>query len=434
MAPDFRYLIGYLGLEAPQWLGLFKTFGLLVALSFIAAAASTASELKRKEKEGIFPAEETIIVVGKKTPAWVMLLHALLGFVLGAKIGGLIGRAAEVMPDPLSYLFSPEGSFAGGILGALLLGGLKWNESRKTALPEPKKMRVLVRPHERITEIVTIAAVGGFAGAKIFNAFESWDQFIQDPASILASSGFTFYGGLITAAVALYFYARKRKWDFRQLCDATAPGLILAYGIGRLGCQFAGDGDWGIINSAYVTNAGGQLEQAANPGAYRQMLLASPEFARDQAANNGTPVAKWVTAPGALPRWAVAQNYPQNVNNIGVPLQSCSGDYCSVLPVAVFPTPIYEAIMGIGIFFLLWRLRRRLRRPLQLFGIYLVLNGLERFSIEQIRVNYKYDWGALHPSQAEIIAVCLMIAGGVILAFYRPKKVLPSAPKVKVLA
>ena len=433
MFPDFRYLLGYFGLEAPQWLGLFKTFGLLVALSFIAAAAATASELKRKEREGIFLPEEEVITVGKKTPAWAILLQALLGFVLGAKIGGLIGHASEVMPDPLSYLFSADGSFAGGIIGALLLGGMKWRDGKKQELPEPRKMRVVIRPHERITEIVTIAAVGGFAGAKIFNAFESWEQFLQNPASILASSGFTFYGGLITATVALYFYARRRKWDFRQLCDATAPALILAYGIGRLGCQLAGDGDWGIMNSAYITAPNGQLERAAGPDNYRQALLGSPEFARDQAANNGVPIAKWLPAPAGLPTWAVAMNYPKNVNNIGVKLPDCTGDYCSVLPVSVFPTPVYEAIMGVGIFFLLWGLRKRIRRPLHLFGIYMILNGLERFCIEQIRVNYKYDWGALHPSQAEIIAVCLMIAGGAILLFYRPRKVLPAAPKAEVL-
>ena len=415
-------------MEAPQWLGLFKTFGLLVALSFIAAATATASELKRKEREGIFLPETEIITVGQKTPLWKILLQAVLGFILGAKIGGIIGQASRVMPDPLSYLFSGEGSFLGGILGAALLGGLKWREGKKTELPTPEKRRLVIRPHERITEIVTIAAVGGFAGAKIFNAFESWDQFIQDPASILASSGFTFYGGLITATLALYFYARKRKWDFKQLCDAAAPGLILAYGIGRLGCQLAGDGDWGIMNSAYITAPNGQLERTADPNAYRQALSSAPGFARDQAANNGVPLAKWLPAPAGLPRWAVAMNYPKNVNNIGVSLPNCSGDYCSVLPVAVYPTPVYEAIMGIGIFFVLWALRKRIRRPLHLFGIYLILNGLERFSIEQIRVNYKYDWGALHPSQAEIIAICLMIAGAAILLFYRPKKVLPAVP------
>lgn len=52
-----------------------------------------------------------------------------------------------------------------------------------------------------------------------------------------------------------------------------------------------------------------------------------------------------------------------------------------------------------------------------MFGIYLVLNGLERFFIEKIRVNYKYDWGFIHPTQAEIISMGLTIAG-IILIIY----------------
>ena len=34
------------------------------------------------------------------------------------------------------------------------------------------------------------------------------------------------------------------------MLDAVSPALMLAYGIGRLGCHFSGDGDWGIKNTA----------------------------------------------------------------------------------------------------------------------------------------------------------------------------------------
>lgn len=55
-----------------------------------------------------------------------------------------------------------------------------------------------------------IAALGGFTGAKIFNAMETWDDFIKDPiASLISSSGLTFYGGLIVATFALWYFSRK---------------------------------------------------------------------------------------------------------------------------------------------------------------------------------------------------------------------------------
>lgn len=425
MFPDFRYLVAALGIDPPQWLGLFKTFGLLVALAFIAAATTLGMELRRKEAEGLFKADLEEVTVGKKAAPVQVLINTVLAFLLGYKIGGIVTDYDRVMPDAMSYLFSGSGNLLVGLLAAAANLYVVWRDNQKLRNVTPQVKKRIVHPHDRMSQILTVAAVAGFAGAKIFNAFESWDNFIANPASLLASAGFTFYGGLIVAAIAMYFYVRKRGWDFRHFCDATAPGLILAYGIGRLGCQFAGDGDWGIINSAYVTAADGSLQRTEQPQDYKILLQAAPGFARDQAANDSI-TAKFLPAPAGLPRWAVAMNYPKNVNNIGVPLRDCQGDYCAVLPVAVFPTPIYESVMGIGIFLLLWALRKRIRRPLHLFGLYLVLNGLERFMVEGIRVNYKYDWGALHPSQAEIIAVCLTLGGAVILLFYRPKPALPA--------
>ena len=84
----------------------------------------------------------------------------------------------------------------------------------------------------------------------------------------------------------------------------------------------------------------------------------------------------------------------------------------------------YEAIVCIGILFpFLWAVRKRFTQPLHLFGLYLIVNGLERFFVEKIRVNYKYDWGFIHPTQAEIISTCLVLIGIGILLFYKKKNV-----------
>ena len=55
--------------------------------------------------------------------------------------------------------------------------------------------------------------------------------------------------------------------------------------------------------------------------------------------------------------------------------------------------------------------------PLTMFSIYLILNGAERFLIEQIRVNSQYDWGFIKPTQAEILAVCIALCGLLLFAF-----------------
>ncbi len=394
----------------------------MVATAFIAAAYVLVSELKRKEKMGLLSPTLRSYEVGRPASANELLVSALLGFFLGYKIGGLFGHWAEITPNPMGYLFSIKGNFIAGIIGALVIGYAKYVDKKKQELPEPQMKKELVYPHQRITEIVVMAAFGGLVGAKVFNAFESWDDFVRDPAgSLLSSSGLTFYGGLIVATAILYYYSRKHKFSFRHLCDAAAPALMLAYGIGRFGCQFAGDGDWGIFNSAYITEPDGMLKVATAPE-YRQKLSEdSLYFVSNFGSIEQVPQAR-AEAPGWLPRWLFGMNYPHNVNNDGVPIAGCMGQYCAVLPVAVFPTPLYEAFTCIGLFLLIWAVRRRFKYPLHLFGFYLILNGLERFFVEKIRVNYKYDLGFIHPTQAEIISTLLVIAGLCILLFYKPAK------------
>jgi hypothetical protein len=34
---------------------------------------------------------------------------------------------------------------------------------------------------------------------------------------------------------------------------------MIAYAIGRIGCQVSGDGDWGILNSAYISTPEGKV-------------------------------------------------------------------------------------------------------------------------------------------------------------------------------
>jgi phosphatidylglycerol:prolipoprotein diacylglycerol transferase len=105
-------------------------------------------------------------------------------------------------------------------------------------------------------------------------------------------------------------------------------------------------------------------------------------------------------------------------------IPGCVGNYCAVLPVSVYPTALYEAIVCIFILFpFLWMMRKRFTQPLHIFGLYLIVNGLERFFVEKIRVNYKYDWGFIHPTQAEIISTCLVLIGIGILLLYKKKNV-----------
>lgn len=279
----------------------------------------------------------------------------------------------------------------------------------------------LVYPHQRAGNIIMLAMIGGIIGAKIFNAFETWDNFMKDPVgNLFSGGGLTFYGGLIVAGSILIYYTRKHNIDIRHFADAVAPALMLAYGIGRLGCHFSGDGDWGIFNSAYTTLSDGSLK-AGSIKDYHQVLNNTAAYFTSNYGSLDNVRHLYAPAPAWLPQWLLANNFKHNVIDEGLTLSGCAGTHCSILPLAVFPTSFYEAITCILLFVLIWRVRKRFKYPLHLFGFYLILNGIERFFIEKIRVNYKYDWGFIHPTQAEIISAILVLAGIGIIIFYRKK-------------
>ncbi len=412
MYPDFQYLLHAItGADMPGWLSLFKTFGFLVALSFLGAAWATSRELKRKAQLGLLHPEIQEVEIGRPASTSDLIISALTGFIIGFKVVGIYGHFEEVSPDPMGYLFSSHGNWLAGIVGAAIMGYLRYAEKKKQQLPEPQIKKITVYPHELITEIVVVAAVAGLIGAKVFNALETWDDFIKDPIrSLTSSSGLTFLGGLIMATLAFYYYARKHKIPFAHLCDAAAPGIMLAYGLGRLGCHFSGDGDWGIYNTAYMANPDGTM---------RATTAADSVYVNHIVTNQPHTM---VQAPSWLPDWVFGMVYPHNVGHEGMAIQNCTGDYCTVLPVSVFPTSVYEAITCVALFGVLWLLRKRFTRTLQMFGTYLILAGIERFLVELIRVNTKYDLGFIKPTQAEILSVILVLTGATLLLFYKDKK------------
>src|SRR5262249_26885905 len=120
-------------------------------------------------------------------------------------------------------------------------------------------------------------------------------------------------------------------------------------------------------------------------------------------------------APAGLPVWMVAYPYPNNVNKDGIKIAGCDEEHCRALPVPVFPTPLYETIVCTLLFIVLWSVRKRITTPGLMFGIYLILTGLERFMVELIRVNNTYSIFGLNPTQAEIISLSLVLAGIVLI-------------------
>jgi phosphatidylglycerol:prolipoprotein diacylglycerol transferase len=352
-------------------------------------------------------------MVGKPASTSELVLNFILGFLLGYKIIGLFISDRSLTADPQAFIFSAGGHWPAGLILGGVFAVIKWMEKNRQKLPSPEERIIRIWPHDRVGDMVIFAAVFGFLGAKIFHNLENWNEFWKNPIDALLSfSGLTFYGGLICAAVAIYFYAKKHKIGFRYLCDSMAPALLLAYAVGRIGCQVSGDGDWGILNSAYISTPEGKVV-AADSTAFNQALQANSTIYMQQSDFKSVSEIqhKYVPGPSWLPRWMIAYNFPHNVIGEGVKLQNCTGQYCSQLPIPVFPTAFYETVVCLLLTVLLFLLRDKLPVPGTLFAVYLILNGMERFLVEQIRVNTRYYFLGIEPTQAELISVLLMLMG-----------------------
>lgn len=391
MYPNLYFLFEDLFGFSHPFLKLINSFGFFVALAFIAASSLLSAELKRKENQGFMSPETRKVTHGKKMPISEVIYSAIVGFILGYKFVYLMINSSELFAGgnlPQEHIFSADGSWLWGLVLAFAMGGYTYYKGKKAELPEPITKDVKFHKYEYTGAITMVAAASGIFGAKLFHLFENPKEFMmffQEPSVQGFIGGLTIYGGLLVGGVVTYFYARKKGIPGLHLLDAAAPGLMLSYAVGRIGCQVSGDGDWGIAN--------------------------------------GNPKPDWMSW---LPDWMWSYEFPNNVNGVrgyyesggytGKPILEGMDwpifeGYGTYLDPGVYPTALYEIIMAGITFLLLWRWRKKIATPGVLFGLYLIFNGFERFWIEKIRVNSVYDIFGMEITQAEIISTLMFFAG-----------------------
>jgi phosphatidylglycerol---prolipoprotein diacylglyceryl transferase len=224
--------------------------------------------------------------------------------------------------------------------------------------------------HLLVGDLVAVSAVAGIVGARAFDILDNPDRLLAHPASVIfTTGGFSIYGGICFGLAAGVVFLRRWKTPIAPMLDAAAPPMMLGYAVGRLGCQLAGDGDWGVASNMALK-------------------------------------------PGWVPEWLWAQTYDGNILGQMIPAPG------------VYPTPIYEAAMALVLFCVLLALRSRAHRPGYLFSVYLMFAGFERLLIEKIRVNIHHDLFGFRLTQAEAISLVLVIAGAVgVLVTYRSRRI-----------
>lgn len=226
--------------------------------------------------------------------------------------------------------------------------------------------------YEEFAADITVAAVvGGIVGAKLW-------YWVLSGGSLFSRGGLVWYGGFLGGSLAVMLNGWRLKVPLRWTLHLTAPALAAAYALGRIGCF--------IVNDDY---------------------------------GRPTDLPWGVKFPQGLPP-STALNMQQQ---FGVPVAPGT-DPATVL--AVHPTQLYEAILMLGAFALLWRLRTAPRPMGWIFGVYLVLAGIERFIIEIFRAKDDRFFGPL--TIAQVVSICLVIVGTVILTTFRKDDQLAPGP------
>lgn len=193
--------------------------------------------------------------------------------------------------------------------------------------------------------VTLIAIVSGVFGARLFHIIDDLGRYVSEPAKILdfQSGGLAIYGAVIGGFIGVVIGCRIYGLPLLRVIDAVAPGLVLAQGIGRLGCIVNGDA-WG--------------------------------------AQTDSPFAFVYTNPDSF--------IPNRLLNV-----------------PTHPYPVYDMAMNFAIFGLLMWLRKKSLPDGALFATFVAVYAFGRFFISWVREERIWFWGLQEAQVISLIGVAI---------------------------
>ncbi len=215
-------------------------------------------------------------------------------------------------------------------------------------------MAVVLTRLEFIRKHITLAhwdsmvywtVAGGIIGARAFYVIDHPIYHLHHPLKIfeLQNGGLAIYGAVFGGFVTVLALCRYYKLPTLQVIDAIAPGLLLAQAFGRIGCLINGDA-WGAPTNSFFS-------------------------------------VTYTNAKDLLPQ--------------------------SLIGVRTYPYPVYDAIINMAIFTIIWQLRKRGLPDGVCFALFGATYAASRFMISYMRQERVWFWGL---QEAQVVAIAALVA------------------------
>ena len=246
-----------------------------------------------------------------------------------------------------------------------------------------------------VYSVAVWAVLSGIVGAKIVHVIDYWDVYSQNPMQIFSRAGIALYGALLFGFLGGAVYILVRKLLGRIYAGEMWPWFKKLVG------QGVRDGYLkGTMYAKFKEFSIGHLADVTAPA-----LLIAQTIGRIGDIINGEHVARLTSLP-----WGFVYSHPDSPSYQAFGLN------------ASHPAIAYEMLWNMVVLGIIWKLRGRLAPPGMLFALYLMLYSLGRFFIQFLRIvpgspvgSNKVWFAGL--SEAHIIALIVMAVTVPLLAY-----------------